>query len=93
MSNVTNILEHQPHMTGEAKCLACGHEWVAVAPIGTVAFECPKCGLDKGQTKYPCQPPEGSDIWECNCGSQTFFIRPTGFMCTNCGVSEGYDVL
>lgn len=26
-----------PHWQGKARCLACGHEWRAVEPIGTLA--------------------------------------------------------
>ncbi len=26
-------------------CVACGHEWVAEAPIGTIGVHCPNCGV------------------------------------------------
>lgn len=29
---------------GQAECLACGREWVAVWPLGADALECPSCG-------------------------------------------------
>ncbi len=32
------------HLFGQAECLNCGHEWVAVWPEGCPALECPKCG-------------------------------------------------
>lgn len=27
--------KRNPHLAGTAKCLSCGHEWAAVAPVGT----------------------------------------------------------
>jgi len=32
-----------PHVADRAYCTACKHEWVAVAPVGTLWLECPKC--------------------------------------------------
>ena len=29
---------------GKAECLQCGHEWVAVWPLGADELECPACG-------------------------------------------------
>lgn len=26
------------------KCKHCGYEWIAVYPLGTSRFECPRCG-------------------------------------------------
>ena len=38
---------------GQAHCLLCLREWIAVAPIGTPWLECPEChqmtGAIKGQ--------------------------------------------
>jgi hypothetical protein len=28
--------DREPHLSGMARCLACRHEWVAVAPVGTI---------------------------------------------------------
>ncbi len=36
------------HLEGEALCTACGHTWQALAPLGTVALECPACHTMKG---------------------------------------------
>jgi hypothetical protein len=32
-----------PHARGAASCDDCGHEWMAVWPLGAEALECPKC--------------------------------------------------
>lgn len=46
-----------PHYTGQALCLACGHEWVAVQRVGTLAampaqdrtaLQCPVCTACRG---------------------------------------------
>ena len=90
-ANVIEIGDYQnaPAMSGETRCLACGHEWVAVAPVGTVFLECPSCSLVKGMLKYPCER-EG-EHWECNCGNSLFHITPDGVYCPNCGEwAEGF---
>ena len=48
MGEVTNILDNSPRLEGDAKCLTCGHEWPAVAAIGTVELECHECKTWKG---------------------------------------------
>lgn len=36
-------------MHGKATCLACGHKWVGVAPVGTDSpLQCSACGAEKG---------------------------------------------
>lgn len=37
--------EHRPHEVGPAYCRACGHGWVAVAPVvrDPGGLECPNC--------------------------------------------------
>lgn len=32
------------YLHGHAECLNCGHEWIAVWPLGCPSLECPKCG-------------------------------------------------
>jgi phage FluMu protein Com len=76
--------------TGEAFCLNCLHEWVAVAPTGTIELECPKCKTMKGLYKFPFHPPEGTYMRECNCGNQLFYLTTEGHMCANCGVYQCY---
>lgn len=73
-------------MTGEAKCLACGFEWIAVAEIGCTALECPKCGCDRGRTKGPCWPADGT-VFVCNCGCDVFVLRRSGALCIGCGIT------
>lgn len=41
--------DREPHLSGAAVCLACKHEWVAVAPVGTVWMECPACSIERGR--------------------------------------------
>ena len=33
-----------PWCDGTSCCLNCGHEWIAVWPLGAESLECPKCG-------------------------------------------------
>ncbi len=82
--------ERTPHLSGEAKCIGCQHQWVAVAPIGAVMLDCPVCSLPKGRMVNPCLH-EGS-TWVCACGNDLFRISPTaGVYCTNCAdVQEGW---
>jgi hypothetical protein len=93
MSNVVNLadvrLENLPHTAGTAICLDCKYEWVAVAPVGTIWLECPKCGLVRGRFKF--QHERDGEHWVCNCGNDLFHIRPDGMYCPNCGQwQEGY---
>lgn len=76
--------EDRPHLAGEAFCGACGHEWVAVEPVGNTHFECPKCHRWWGAYKHAAKPKDG-DFWRCNCGETLFWLTPTGAMCRRCG--------
>lgn len=40
---VTDIDAGRPHATTSIMCSACGHQWVAVYPVETMALECPGC--------------------------------------------------
>lgn len=51
--------ETEQHLRGKAKCLACGHLWEAVTPVGSrvhydkngpesICLECPECHCPKG---------------------------------------------
>lgn len=93
MAEIINFadLKDDPHISGQAFCIHCDHEWVAVAPSGTVDMECPKCHTMKGLFKYPCAPSDGQETWECNCGNQLFYIRPEGHLCPNCGIYQSYE--
>jgi len=75
--------EREPHSTGEARCLSCNHEWIAVAPTGTVWLECPECSIEKG--RFVAHHERSGDHWECDCGCDLFYITPDGMYCPNCG--------
>lgn len=77
-----STLERGAHLSGEAFCVGCGHEWVAVAPVGTIELECPSCHVVKGLMKYGC---ELDTAWTCGCGCYVFMISPNGVICWHCG--------
>lgn len=90
MNNVVSLQERKPHMAGEAKCLACTHEWIAVAPIGSYVLVCPSCSLEKGVFKRLCGP-ENDIVWVCNCGCDQFYIDQKGVRCLVCAtIQDGY---
>lgn len=74
-----------PHLQGQARCLACRHEWQAVAPIGTFDLECPSCGLMRGAWTFPVVAPAGTVVWRCRCGCEHMFVTPVNVMCAGCG--------
>jgi DNA-directed RNA polymerase subunit RPC12/RpoP len=84
----------EPTAEGTAVCLACKHEWHAVAPTGTTDLECPACGLVRGQWRYPFSAAPGEHIFRCTlCGSENFFVRAekngtTTINCVGCGVDS-----
>jgi len=75
--------ERTPHLSGEAKCMLCSKEWVAVAPVGTPWLECPECHAVKGYMKFNVQRTKSE--WVCNCGNDLFRVTPDGYYCPNCG--------
>ena len=83
MSDIINLNEHRPHLTGDAICVACKHKWIAFASIGEWWFECPICGTDNGLWVTPVDPP--CERYECECGSQLFYIVHDGPWCRQCG--------
>ena len=81
--------ENTPHLSGEARCIACKHEWVAVCPTSVAFFECPNCGLHKGSMKF--EVIRDGPHWKCNCGNDLFFMMPSGMYCPVCGeFQNGY---
>jgi len=80
---VVDIAAARPHLTGEAVCSGCKHEWVAVLPVGFEWIECPSCGGSKGLLKHPCIPDE---YWRCKCGSDLFYLMPAGARCRECAL-------
>jgi hypothetical protein len=94
MSNVIQLFKQEqelPHGTGEAFCYQCKHEWIAVAPVGTVQLECPNCLTMKGLFKFGFNVSDGELVRECNCGNQLFYLTPDGHLCANCGTYQEYD--
>lgn len=75
--------DDQPHLSGGARCLQCGHTWVAVAPTGTTYLVCPECKTEKGVFDGPCEREEPH--WSCNCCCQMFLIVEKGIYCPLCG--------
>lgn len=76
--------DRSPHLSGRARCLHCGHEWVAVAPVGTTILECPSCRLCKGAYQGLVAP-SSSHVWICSCKCDTFWLTPEGAFCQLCG--------
>lgn len=79
-----------PHKSGPALCLACRHEWVAVAQVGWCAsdnpwLQCPACGCLKGVFKWPCEPPSSVPVFVCNCGNRLMTVTTEGIFCPQCG--------
>lgn len=87
VAEIIDIFAKQPHLSGEALCLHCQHEWIAVSPIGTLALECPGCKLVKGVYKGLCTP---DILWECQCGCKHFFISEEAAMCCHCGIEQNF---
>lgn len=54
--NIISLDDHRPHMSAYAACLDCGKDWIAVAPVDTVHFECPVCEKLSGVVVDPGSP-------------------------------------
>ena len=78
----------EPHLKGDARCVACAHTWVAVAPVGTTWLECPSCHTEKGLFVAACWPGKGIGVWTCHCGCDVFFLTPRSVQCPNCGTAQ-----
>lgn len=93
MSNVVSLEDARkrrkpdPHVTGPAVCLDCRHEWVGVAPDGTVWLACPKCTLVRGRFIGHVVI-GGASHWTCNCGCDLFHVTKENFYCPNCGAVQ-----
>lgn len=88
MGDVINILKNKPHISGDAVCLHCKHEWVGVWPLGVVGMECPACGLMKGVNQGLTVPEE---VWQCKCGGLHFFVSGKGnILCCHCGLIQEF---
>ena len=75
--------DNSPHLTGEARCVSCKHDWAAVAPVGTVELECPSCSLMTG--RFINTALRGDEYFECFCGCNLFMHhRDGGAYCAKC---------
>lgn len=84
-----------PHATGEAHCLDCKHDWIAVVEAEQLRahegwIDCPACELMRGRMKYPFAPVAGTHIWRCFCGNEFFYLSRDSVICPNCGVCQEF---
>ena len=94
MGSVAQLSDYQPnsHSTGEAKCTACGYEYVCVSPVGIAFFTCPECRLEKARFKFPFGGQEGDVVFCClNCGEEYFYFINDGIRCGGCGSWIEFD--
>lgn len=90
-----------PHISGPARCLACNHEWIAVAPTGTIYLSCPKCSTERGAWDWPIAASQEYEVFECTvagCGGRHFKITQhpkDGYeaMCAKCGYSHNAETV
>lgn len=83
---VVNLLSRKEHLSGPARCLACGHQWAAEELVGTTTMTCPKCGLNRGVMIATVER-EGEHR-HCECGCPLFFILADWTIyCPNCGAT------
>ena len=88
---VHDITEGKQHLAAEAKCLACGEEWVAVAEQceDIVGLECPACHTMRGVFNHNFAPDEAI---VCVCGSMHFCVTPNWVLvCLACGSLIRYE--
>jgi len=86
MADIFDIEDFKPHISGDAKCLSCGHAWVIVAPVGTTEFECPECETMKGVSVGMTCP---EVVRQCECGNHHFYVEPNNIvMCSRCGIQQ-----
>lgn len=85
-------LSYEETVSGPAKCLACGHEWmVSRMAAGDSLFDiaCPRCDTRRGQLMYPVDLPTGCLTWVHTCGSAHFtpvLVSKAGKMLTQMDV-------
>lgn len=82
--------EQEGWANGAARCLACKHEWQAVAPRSTDWLECPTCTMVKGRFVYHYVPREGREKWECACGNDLLNVLRDGVFCPACGADQEF---
>ena len=85
MSNVVEFKKlGSQHISGEAICIGCKHEFVASAPVGTHELDCPQCLGNKAVFKYSITRPD-EELFKCSCSSFVFNVTRNGIYCINCG--------
>ena len=89
MGEVVNLTKEQPHVAAKAVCLACRHEFLAVAATGTQYLTCPNCDLERATWKFPLSPP-GREMWFCGCGGELFTLTRAQPHCATCGKASGW---
>jgi hypothetical protein len=71
-------------ISGNAKCIDCGHEWVQVAPHGTLWLDCQSCKLERGRFVRHCE--RAGEHFHCiACNNDLFYATREGFYCPGCG--------
>jgi hypothetical protein len=71
-------------LIGPAVCTNCKHQWQAVTPVGHHDnLKCPECSLFMGIVGAPVVPEK---FWLCRCGSDLFYLTPSGAGCRSCGL-------
>lgn len=89
---VEMFTKEERHATGEARCIDCRHEWVAVVPVSEYNefgwLDCPSCGCHKGRFKQPFY--FGTEHWICGCGNDLFQANRTHIYCPNCGREQNF---
>jgi len=100
MGNVVQIHRPEPSerwASGEARCMDCGHRWVAAAPVATVGMECPSCAGQRGMWRHPFGAKEGDEAFTCNiCQTEhVYAVKRDGrvhLMCAGCGADHSMAI-
>ncbi len=92
---VEEKIKEQPYLEGLCKCLACGNQWQAVAPLGNHRVPCLRCGLNRGVWVNPIEP--NAHTVQCgNCLGRLWYVSPGAWIsCASCGqnVQQGQALL
>lgn len=49
MGDIIDLSDFRAHSATYVACMSCAKDWVAVAPVGVAALECPSCGKMEGE--------------------------------------------
>lgn len=86
MGKVIELDAYRPHASGPAKCVGCGHSWVAVALLGVYRLTCPACSLEKGVWYGLHAGNPDTPHWACTCGNNLFTVEDDRIVCARCGI-------